>query len=55
MRRLVVKSLVALVAVASMGMAYAADKELKLALQNPKGHPLEMGASKFAVFVDSNS
>lgn len=55
MKRLVVKSLVALVAVASMSMAFAADKELKLALQNPKGHPLEMGATKFAELVDSKT
>lgn len=55
MKRLVVKSLVALVAAASMSMAFAADKELKLALQNPKGHPLEMGATKFAELVDSKT
>lgn len=55
MKRLVVKSLVALVAAASMSMAFAADKELKFALQNPKGHPLEMGATKFAELVDSKT
>ena len=55
MKRLMVKGLVALVATASMSMAFAADKELKLALQNPKGHPLEMGATKFAELVDSKS
>ncbi len=55
MRRLMLKGLVALVAVASMSMSYAADKEFKLALQNPKGHPLEMGATKFAELVDSKS
>jgi tripartite ATP-independent transporter DctP family solute receptor len=55
MKRLMVKGLVALVAVASMNMAFAADKELKLALQNPKGHPLEMGATKFAELVDSKT
>lgn len=55
MKRLVVKSLVALVAAASMSVAFAADKELKLALQNPKGHPLEMGATKFAELVDSKT
>ena len=31
--------------------AHAQDKTFKLALQNPKGHPLEMGASKFAELV----
>ena len=33
------------------GAAQAQDKTFKLALQNPKGHPLEMGASKFAELV----
>jgi tripartite ATP-independent transporter DctP family solute receptor len=33
------------------GAAQAQDKTLKLALQNPKGHPLEVGASKFAELV----
>jgi len=31
--------------------AQAQDKTFKLALQNPKGHPLEAGASKFAELV----
>jgi tripartite ATP-independent transporter DctP family solute receptor len=31
--------------------AQAQDKTFKLALQNPKGHPLEVGASKFAELV----
>jgi tripartite ATP-independent transporter DctP family solute receptor len=31
--------------------AHAQDKTFKLALQNPKGHPLEMGATKFAELV----
>ena len=31
--------------------AQAQDKTFKLALQNPKGHPLEVGATKFAELV----
>ena len=33
--------------------AQAQDKTFKLALQNPKGHPLAIGASKFAELVAS--
>jgi len=56
MKRFIVNTLVALVAAASMGLASAEDaKELKLALQNPQGHPAEMGAVKFAELVDSKS
>ncbi|WP_020560701.1 TRAP transporter substrate-binding protein [Thiofilum flexile] len=55
MKRLLVSSVVALVATLSLNMSWAADKNFKLALQNPKGHPLEMGAAKFAELVDSKS
>ena len=33
------------------GLAQAQERTFKLALQNPKGHPLEIGASKFAELV----
>ena len=36
-------------------VAQAQDKTFKLALQNPKGHPLEVGASKFAELVAAKS
>ena len=44
----------AIVALATLAVAvgaHAQDKTFKLALQNPKGHPLEVGASKFAELV----
>ena len=46
---------VALAAVFAMGAAQAQDKTFQLALQNPKGHPLEVGASKFAELVAAKS
>ena len=33
------------------GLVQAQERTFKLALQNPKGHPLEIGASKFAELV----
>ena len=40
---------------ASAGLAQAQDRTFKFALQNPKGHPLEMGAVKFAELVAAKS
>jgi tripartite ATP-independent transporter DctP family solute receptor len=37
------------------GLAQAQERTFKFALQNPKGHPLEIGASKFAELVASKS
>ncbi len=37
------------------GTAQAQEKTFKFALQNPKGHPLEMGATKFAELVAAKS
>jgi len=49
-------SLAAAAALALFGsVAQAQDKTFKLALQNPKGHPLEIGASKFAELVAAKS
>ncbi len=36
-------------------LAHAQDKTFKLALQNPKGHPLVTGAEKFAELVAAKS
>jgi TRAP-type transport system periplasmic protein len=57
MKRLILKILVAAAAVAAFGLAQAQvqDRTLKLGLQNPKGHPLEQGASKFAEIVAARS
>ena len=55
MKRLMIKTLVAAAALAVAGVAAAQDKTFKLALQNPKGHPLVTGAEKFAELVAAKS
>lgn len=55
MKRLMLKTLMAAVALAATGMAVAQERTFKFALQNPKGHPLEMGAVKFAELVSAKS
>ena len=55
MKRLMIKTLLALAAVAAVGMASAQERTIKLALQNPKGHPLVAGAEKFAELVAARS
>lgn len=37
------------------GLAHAQERSFKFALQNPKGHPLELGAQKFADLVAAKS
>ena len=58
MKRLIIKTLVAAVAVAIFGAAGAQDikeRSFKMGLQNPKGHPLVTGAEKFAEIVAAKS
>jgi tripartite ATP-independent transporter DctP family solute receptor len=58
MKRLFIKTLLASVAVAACGLAAAQDikeRSFKLAQQNPKGHPVVMGAEKFAELVAAKS
>ncbi len=57
MKRNTLKTLVACAVLAAFGGARAqvAEHTFKLGLQNPKGHPLEMGASKFAELVAARS
>jgi len=58
MKRLFVKTLIAACAVAACGLAAAQDikeRTFKLGLQNPKGHPLEQGAAKFAELLAQKS
>ena len=58
MKRIFLKTVVAALAVASMGLAGAQElreRSFKLALQNPKGHPLATGAEKFAELVGTRS
>ena len=51
-RRALVATLTALLA---CGAVQAQERTFKFALQNPKGHPLEMGAQKFAELVAAKS
>lgn len=58
MKRLMIKTLVAAMAMAASGIAAAQDikeRTLKVGLQNPKGHPAVMGAEKFAEIVAAKS
>lgn len=55
MKRLFIKTVLALAAVATCGIAAAQEKTFKFAMQNPKGHPLEIGAQKFAELVAAKS
>jgi tripartite ATP-independent transporter DctP family solute receptor len=54
MKRVFLKTLIASVALAAFGGVAAQDikeRQFKLGLQNPKGHPLVTGAEKFAEIV----
>ena len=55
MKRLMLKTLAAAVAIAAFGVAFAQDKTIKFTTQNPKGHPLVMGMEKFAEIVQAKS
>ena len=58
MKRFFLQSLAAAVALAAFGttaQAQVQDRSFKLGLQNPKGHPLEQGAAKFAEIVAAKS
>ena len=58
MKRIFLKTVVAALAVATLGMASAQElreRSFKMALQNPKGHPLVTGAEKFAELVGTRS
>jgi TRAP-type transport system periplasmic protein len=58
MKRLMIKTVLAAAALALFGAAAAQDikeRTLKLGLQNPKGHPLVLGAEKFAEIVTAKS
>jgi len=51
LKRMMIKTLLAAAALAVAGSAAAQQKTFKLALQNPKGHPVVVGAEKFAELV----
>ncbi|MDP3799509.1 MAG: TRAP transporter substrate-binding protein [Polaromonas sp.] len=58
MKRLMIKTVVAVAALAAFGMASAQDikeRNIKFATQNPKGHPIVMGMEKFAEIVTAKS
>jgi tripartite ATP-independent transporter DctP family solute receptor len=55
MKRLVLKTMVAAVALAAFGIACAQERTFKFATQNPEGHPLVMGMHKFADLVAAKS
>lgn len=55
MKRFFLKSLVAVAAVAALGVAQAQTKTIKFANQNAKGHPIVMGMEKFAEIVEARS
>jgi TRAP-type transport system periplasmic protein len=60
MKRSMIKSLVALAALSSVSLfgsahAQVSERTFKFGLQNPKGHPLEQGATKFAEIVAARS
>jgi TRAP-type transport system periplasmic protein len=58
MKRLMIKTLLAVAAVATFGVASAQDikeRAFKVGLQNPKGHPAVTGAEKFAEIVAAKS
>lgn len=55
MKRIFLKSLVALATVAAFGGAYAQTRTIKFANQNAKGHPIVLGMDKFAEIVEAKS
>lgn len=57
MKRSTLKTLLAVAALAAFGTAGAQvqERSFKFGLQNPKGHPLEQGAAKFAELVAQKS
>jgi TRAP-type transport system periplasmic protein len=55
MKRFFLRTVMAAVALAAVGVAQAQVRELKLGTQNPKGHPIATGAEKFAELVAAKS
>ncbi|TFZ05361.1 TRAP transporter substrate-binding protein [Ramlibacter henchirensis] len=55
MRRQLLKTVLAVAALAATGAAVAQTKTIKFANQNAKGHPIVMGMEKFAELVESKS
>jgi tripartite ATP-independent transporter DctP family solute receptor len=55
MKRVFIKTVIAAVALAAMGVASAQEKTIKFANQNTPGHPIVQGMEKFKEIVEKNS
>src|SRR5262252_5110177 len=55
MKRLLLKALVAAIALGAVGFAQAQTRTIKFANQNAKGHPVILGMEKFAELVEQKS
>ncbi|WP_310626761.1 TRAP transporter substrate-binding protein [Limnohabitans sp.] len=55
MKRVFIKTVIAAVALAAMGVALAQEKTIKFANQNNAGHPIVQGMEKFKEIVEKNS
>jgi TRAP-type transport system periplasmic protein len=55
MKRLFIKSVIATVALAAMGLASAQERTFKYGLNSPEGHPAVAGMKKFADLVAAKS
>ena len=55
MKRVFIKTVLAVVALAAMGLASAQDKTIKFANQNAVGHPVVLGMEKFKEVVESKT
>ncbi|MGM9427596.1 TRAP transporter substrate-binding protein [Hydrogenophaga sp. MI9] len=55
MKRLMLKTILAMASLAAFGAAQAEEKVIKFAVQNPKGHPIVMGVDKFAEIVNAKA
>jgi len=55
MKRVFIKTVIATVAMAAMGIASAQVKTIKFANQNAAGHPIVQGMEKFKEIVEKNS
>ncbi len=55
MKRVLIKTVIAAVAMAAMGIASAQEKTIKFANQNSVGHPIIQGMEKFKEIVEKNS
>jgi TRAP-type C4-dicarboxylate transport system substrate-binding protein len=55
MKRLFVKSLLAVAAVATFGVAMAQERVIKFGLSGPEGHPAVAGMKLFAAAVEAKS